>query len=222
MRLIVCFILTCCTSPALTQGNYGEFVVTGSNQYDENDYRRRYPYVKGYSPSFVGIVAGYNFLNSQEAELGLSYNMSSGLKKFGMTGGYQLIYRRAIEREQNAVDVELGVYGIVAMGMGVNYNFSKEGSAFGFKPFIGTSIYHFQLLYGYNFLRKEKQEWYQLNRHSLTLRYVIPLKASSETVYYPRPAPEYRNLQGMNKNHPLKNERYPSGCGYDNWNEFRY
>lgn len=215
MRLLFCFVLICYAASAYAQNYYDEFGLTGSEAYNENDYKRRYPYVKGYSPTFIGLVAGYNFLNPQEVELGLSYNMSSGLRKYGMTGGYQLLYRRAIEREQNTVDLEMGIYGIVALGIGTNYNFSNDGSAFGFKPFIGTSIYHFQLLYGYNFLRKKKQEWYQLNKHSLTLRYIIPVKASSETMYYPRPAPEYRNLQGLNKNHPLNHQRYPSGCGYD-------
>lgn len=221
MRTILFFMLFCQVTPSFAQGGY-YYEYSNTKDYDENDYKRRYPYIKGYAPPFLGLIAGYGFLKPQEVELGLAFNLSSGLVKYGMTGGYQLLYRRAIEREQNAVDLELGVYGIVAMGIGVNYNFSTDGSAFGFKPFIGTSIYHFQLLYGYNFIRKQKRDWYDLPKHSLTLRYVIPLKASKETEYYPRPVPNYRNLQGLNKNHPLKNEPYRGGYEYSEWNELEY
>lgn len=210
MRLILVFLLIGCVTSSFGQTYYSVRYLDYSN-YDENDYKRRYPYVKGYSPQFLGLVTGYRFLESQEVELGLMYNVISGPTDFGITGGYQLLYRRAIERKQNAIDLELGVYGVISAGIGVNYNFSNDGSAFGFKPFIGTSMYHFQLLYSYNFMRRKKQEWYELPRHGLTIRYVIPIKASKETEYYPLPVPNYRNLPGLNKDHPLKNETNPLG-----------
>jgi len=207
MRVILCFVFLLCLEPAFAQGEYySEYEYQTNYEQDESDYMRKYPYVKGYAPSFVGLVAGYNFLKAQEIEVGLAINYYEGLTHYGMTSGYQLIYKRSLEREQNAIDLELGVYGILSMGIGVNYNFSNDGSAFGFKPFIGTSIYHFQLLYGYNFLSKKKQQWYELPRHSLSIRYVLPLKASKETYYYLPDAPRYRNLRGLHKKHPLKNE----------------
>jgi len=215
MRLILCLVFLPFFTPTFAQSDYySEQHYSASYEYDEDDYKRKYPYVKGYAPAFVGLVVGYNFLKAQEVEIGLSYNLNEGRTRFGMTSGYQLIYKRSIEREQNAVDLEMGVYSILSIGIGVNYNFSNDISAFGFKPFIGTSIYHFQLLYGYNFLRKKKQEWYQLSRHSLSIRYVIPLKASKETYHYLPPAPHYRNLPGLHKKHPAEepnsgeNKRY--------------
>lgn len=207
MRVILYLVFLLCLETAFAQGRYySESEYPINYEQEESDYTRKYPYVKGYSPSFVGLVAGYNFLRGQEIEVGLALNSYEGHTKYGMTSGLQLIYKRALEREQNAIDLELGVYGVVSMGIGMNYNFSNDGSAFGFKPFVGTSIYHFQLLYGYNFLRKKKQQWYQLASHSLSIRYVLPLKANKRTYYYLPDAPRYRNLRGLQKKHPVKNE----------------
>lgn len=205
MRITLCLVFLYFIQPAFAQESYyTSYDYETDYDYDEADYERKYPYVKGYTPSFLGLIVGYNFLKAQEVEAGLTYSFNEGPTDFGLTAGYQLIYKRSLERELNAVDIEMGVYGLVSMGIGVNYNFSNDVSAFGFKPFIGTSIYHFQLLYGYNFLRKKKREWYQLSPHNLTIRYVIPLKASKETYYYLPPAPNYRNLRGLHKKHPAQ------------------
>ena len=206
MRIILCIIFLFGLNSAFAQMGYNsDYVYAENYEFNESDYKRKYPYVKGYAPSFVGLIAGYSFLKTKEVEIGVSYNFMEGLTDFGMTAGYQLLYRRSIERSQNAVDLEMGMYGVISMGIGMNYNFSNDGSAFGFKPFVGTSIYHFQFLYGYNFLRKKKQEWYQLSRHSLSIRYLIPLKASKQSYYYLPPAPNYQNLPGLHKKHPVKN-----------------
>lgn len=209
MRLILCFVFLCCLSPAFAQDRYySGYDYPMEYQYNEANYERKYPYAKGYSPFFLGFVGGYNFLKAQEIEAGLALNYYEGLTRFGMTTGYQLIYKRSLEREQNAIDLELGVYGVITAGFGVNYNFSNDVSAFGFKPFVGTSIYHFQLIYGFNFLRKKKQEWYQLPRHSLSIRYVIPLKANKHTYYDLPSLPSYQNLPGLHKKHPVKDPVY--------------
>jgi len=207
MRVILCLIFVVGFMDSYAQDRY--YYNSSPSYYDydysEEDYERKYPFAKGYTPAFFGLVVGYNVLKAQEVEAGFAMNFFEGLNDFGMTGGYQLLYKRSLERDRNAVDLEMGVYGLVSMGIGVNYNFSRDVSAVGFKPFIGTSIYHFQLLYGYNFLRKQKKEWYQLSSHSLSIRYVIPLKAGKQTHYYLPPAPNYGNLPGLHKNHPLKN-----------------
>jgi hypothetical protein len=208
MRVIISLLFLFSLSTSFAQDRY-YYSVDYDYSYDKEDYKRKYPYIKNYTPAFLGLVAGYNFLKAQEVEAGLTFNFVETTTSFGMTGGYQLLYRRSLERELNGIDFEMGIYGLVSMGMGVNYNFSNDVSAFGFKPFIGTSIYHFQLLYGYNFLRKKKQEWYQLSRHSLSIRYVIPLKASQQTYYYLPPAPSYGDLKGLNKKHPIQNSVNP-------------
>lgn len=211
MRIIVCFVflISAFASKAQDRYYYDDSYSNYNYTYDKTEFKRKYPFARNYTPAFLGLVVGYNFLKAQEVEAGLTYNFVETNTDFGMTGGYQLMYRRSLERELNAVDLEMGIYGLVSMGFGVNYNFSKDVSAFGFKPFIGTSIYHFQLLYGYNFLRKKKQEWYQLSQHSLSIRYVIPLKASKQTYFYLPPAPSYRNLKGLNRKHPIQNTTEP-------------
>ena len=207
MRVIICLVFLFVLNGSFAQEYYQPYYSYDYDYtYDKESYKRRYPYAKNYTPAFLGLVVGYNFLKAQEVEAGLTYNFVETTTEFGMTGGYQLLYRRSLEREFNALDFEMGIYGLVSLGMGVNYNFSNDVSAVGFKPFIGTSIYHFQLIYCYNFLRKKKQEWYQLPQHSLSIRYVIPLKADQRTYYYLPPAPIYGNLKGLNRNHPVQNE----------------
>lgn len=216
MRIILCLAFLLCLMDSHAQAGYYYSDYTGYSDYDynESDFELKYPYAKRNTPQFFGLVAGYNVLKAKEIEAGLVMNFFEGPNVFGMTAGYQLLYRRSLEYDRNAVDLDMGIYGLVSMGIGVNYNFSRDVSAVGFKPFIGTSIYHFQLLYGYNFLRKEKKEWFQLSSHSLSLRYLIPLKAAKRTYYYLPPAPTYNNLPGLHKNHPLKKEEYPRGKGY--------
>ena len=211
MRIIVSIVFIFLFSSSFAQYRHEYYTNKYDYSYNIDDYKPKYPYAKNYTPAFLGLVVGYNFLNAKEIEAGLTYNFVEMITDFGMTGGYQLLYRRSLERELNAIDFEMGVYGLLSMGLGVNYNFSDNVSSFGFKPVIGTSIYHFQLLYGYNFLRKKKQEWYQLPVHSLSIRYVLPLKASKQTYFYLPPAPHYNNLRGLNKNHPVHtapNNRY--------------
>ena len=173
-------------------------------EYNPDEYKRKYPYVKKYTPRFLGLVVGANLLNQQQVELGLTYNLVNLPTTYGMTGGYQLIYKRAIERDLNTVDLELGIYGLLSLGVGVNYTFSEEASVVGFKPLIGTSFYHVQVLYGYNCISKKKQEWYDLSRHSLSIRYVLPFKASKQTHYSLPDKPNYQNLPRLNDKHPVQ------------------
>ncbi|MFK7784556.1 MAG: hypothetical protein AB8B56_05565 [Crocinitomicaceae bacterium] len=217
MRAILCyvFLLTCANwsfaQDRYTSPYYYSLPSDYHYSYNAEDYKRKYPYAKNYSPAFLGLVLGYNVLKGREVEAGLAYNFVESTTDFGMTSGYQVIYKRSLERALNAVDVELGVYGLISGGIDVNYNFSSNVSAFGFKPFIGTSIYHFQVLYGYNFIRKKKQEWYNLPQHSLSIRYVLPLKANKQTNFYLPPAPAYQNLKGLSKKHPVQKRVYRRG-----------
>jgi len=217
MRAILCYVfLLTFVNLTFAQGWYYTDAYSSPSSdynysYSIDKYKRKYPYAKNYTPAFLGLVIGYNVLKGREVEAGLVYNFVENTTDFGMTAGYQLIYKRSLERELNAVDLELGVYGLVSGGIDVNYNFSSNVSAFGFKPFIGTSIYHFQILYGYNFIRKQKQEWYNLPQHSLSIRYVLPLKANKQTYFYLPPAPNYQNLKGLNKKHPVQKQVYRRG-----------
>ena len=212
LTLVFVFLFSFCAAFAQERSYYdGPYSGAYDYDYEVEDYRRKYPYARYYTPSFFGLIAGYNFLKAKEVELGVVYNLAETTTEFGMTGGYQLVYKRSLERDLNAVDLEMGVYGLISLGVGANYTFAENVSAFGFKPFVGTSIYHFQLLYGYNIVRKKKQEWYQLSRHSLSLRYVIPLKANKQTYYYLPPAPNYETLPGLHKKHPVQRPRYGHG-----------
>jgi hypothetical protein len=216
MRVFLCFVVLFSCSSSFAQDRYYArpyFPHAPNYDYSYNleEYTPKYPYAKNFTLPFIGLVAGYNVLKNQELELGLMWNFGEMRTDFGMMGGYQLMYRRSIERAVNAVDLEMGIYGLVSVGLGVNYNFSNDISAFGFKPVIGTSIYHFQVLYGYNFIRKKKQEWYNLPQHSLSIRYVLPLKAMKQTEFYLPPAPRYQYLKGLNKKHPLQRQANPRG-----------
>lgn len=217
MRFTILCALLCVVDLCQAQMDYDRYTppVDYDYEYNPDQYKPKYPYAKNYTPAFLGLVVGANVLNPQQVELGLAYNFVDFRTTFGMTGGYQMVYKRSLVRDLNAVDVELGIYGLVSLGLGVNYSFSNEISAVGFKPIIGTSMYHFQLLYGYNVVRKEKRDWYDLSRHSLSIRYVLPLKSSKNTYYSLPAAPNYQNLPGLNENHPVKDPRPVYEKGYN-------
>ena len=137
----------------------------------------KWPYIKNYTPPFIGAIVGYNFLQSQELEIGIMYNVAEaeGLGVGGMFGP-SILYRRSIDKNFNSIDFDLGFYTLLTFGAGINYNFNKDESIFGFRPFIGLNLYHIQLTYGFNILNHDKNELIGLNKHNLRIRIVIPLK----------------------------------------------
>jgi hypothetical protein len=136
-----------------------------------------WPYIRNYTPPFIGGIIGYNFLEDKELEFGIMYNLAEaiGLEVGGMFGP-SIVYKRSLHNNINSIDLDLGCYTLLALGVGVNYNFTENGNIFGFRPFIGINLFHIQITYGYNILNDSKNDSVGLAIHSLRMRMVLPVK----------------------------------------------
>ena len=135
----------------------------------------RFPYIGNYTPSFVATNVGYNFVQSQELEVGLLWNI--GETRGFSTGAYVgpgVLYRRSIDRNLNAISASFGQYSGFSFGCEVNYNWNSQNAIWGVKPFVGVSIHLFQIIYGYNILNDERNKDIRLRNHSLSFKMVIP------------------------------------------------
>ena len=139
--------------------------------------KAHWPYIKNKTPQLVGALVGYNFLQNHEMEIGTILNITESIgTTTGMMMGPSLLYRRSIDRNLNAVDFNLGFYWVLSCGLGVNYNFDdKKNHLTGVRPFIGITLYHIQLLYGYNFYNGKNNDMLKLKHAALTLRLAIPI-----------------------------------------------
>lgn len=140
----------------------------------------KWPYIKNRTPEFIGALVGYNFYADQNFEIGAIMNIADadGVPGavVGSIVGPSLSYKRYLLKNVNSINFDLGIYDYIAIGLGTNYTFSDEGESFwGFKPFIGLSVFHFQLTYGYNFFSEKNNRDMQLGHHNVTLRLAIPL-----------------------------------------------
>jgi hypothetical protein len=117
------------------------------------------------------------YVNNQTIEIGTAINLSDNYSYFkgGMTLGPSLTYKRYIEKSINAIEFDLGFYSLLTFGIGTNYNFSTTDDLLAFKPFIGTTFYHFQLTYGYNFFSDKRNDNFKLNHNCIKLRLMIPI-----------------------------------------------
>lgn len=135
----------------------------------------KWPYINGRTPPIIGLLVGYNFYKDPMIEIGTTINLSDNTGNKGVTFGPSLIYKRYINKNINAIDVDFGFYFPLTFGLGANYNFSSTDNMVGFKPFIGTTFAHFQLTYGYNFFSDKKNENLKLSHHCIKLSLTIPL-----------------------------------------------
>jgi len=142
---------------------------------DTTEYIQKYPYFKD-TPPLLGLIIGHDFLQPKQLAFGFMLNLSEsdGLKT-GMMFGPSLTYKRNFETTISTIDLDIGLYSPLVFGFGINSNFNETDHLLGFKPFIGTSFYHMQLTYGYNFFRNSKNEKLKLSYHSVQFKLVLPL-----------------------------------------------
>jgi len=126
-------------------------------------------------PKFVGLVVGYQGVRSSFYQMGLAVNFVEMLSLPGGMLGGQLLYKRHFSENIQSYSAEIGFYQIICGGINFNYHVQEERGTFGVKPFIGLSIYHIQLMFGYNVFRDKKNTITPLTHGSLELRYVIPI-----------------------------------------------
>ena len=151
---------------------------------DTTEYIRKYPYFKD-TPPLLGLILGYDFTRTNQFEFGFMLNLSeSDGTRTGVMIGPSLTYKRNFESNINSIDLDIGVYSPLVLGFGINSNFNETDHLLGFRPFIGTSFYHMQITYGYNFFRNKKNENLKLNHHSVQFKLVIPLTRLKSVEYW--------------------------------------
>jgi hypothetical protein len=139
----------------------------------------KWPYYGPYIPPWYGVVAGYEGWNLHCWEVGVAFhlaNFHSDNKKGQITGG-MLTYKQSFTGRLKTVELEAGFYTPFTIGVGLNENFYEGTATFGFRPFIGTSLWHIQLIAGYNFYSKRQTNISDLDHFTLKFRYVLPVRS---------------------------------------------
>lgn len=114
----------------------------------------RYPFFGKRVPPFLGMIVGYEGFANPCWETGIiiHYADFTGYHSFGPIIGFAITYKHSLKNSLHTIEGELGAYAPFSIGIGFNRNYYQGTKTFGFRPFIGTSWYHFQFLAGYNFL----------------------------------------------------------------------
>ena len=136
----------------------------------------KWPYFVNHHPPYVGLIGGYEGFNSNYWEVGLVFNIGHGYSsaKTGAISGMAMSYKQHFTQKTKAIEAEFGIYYLLSFGINFNFHFNSVDQTLGFKPFIGTSFYHFQFLWGYNFFSKSNAID-NLTHSTFKLRYSIPL-----------------------------------------------
>ncbi len=150
--------------------------ITDSLDVDLDTIPYKYPYLGSHVPPWFGIIGGYEGFRTDCWHAGIVFNLGEIYSEIGRgdLAGIILNYKRSFSGQLNTFEAELGIYTTLAFGFGFNQNFSDGSRTFGFRPFLGTSLWHFQVLAGYNFYSKN-QEIEELYHFTLQLRYTLPL-----------------------------------------------
>lgn len=137
-----------------------------------------YPYYGPRVPEYFGIVGGYEGFSHNCWEAGLVFNIGEIYSELGNTGpmaGIMLTYKRSLSGRLSTVEAEVGLYTQLAIGLGFNENFYEGTGTFGFRPFLGTNLWHFQIIAGYNFYSKNRADIAELDHFTVKIRYVLPI-----------------------------------------------
>ena len=138
-----------------------------------------YPYYGRRVPPFMGVVIGYEGIVSNVIcwEAGVIFHVPQYISDWssGPIIGGALTYKQSFSTRLKTIEAELGIYTPFSIGVGFNQNFYEGTRTFGFRPFLGTSWYHFQLLAGYNFYSKKQTFIGEMDQFTLKVRYAIPV-----------------------------------------------
>lgn len=148
--------------------------------FDSDTIPFHYPYMGPRVPSWVGIILGYEGVQTHCWETGIIFHLPEYYDRDGRARGVivggAVTYKQSFSNRLKTIEAEIGAYAPVSFGFGFNENFYLGTRTFGFRPFIGTSWYHFQLLAGYNFYSKKQADIAELDHLTLKIRYAIPIR----------------------------------------------
>ena len=154
------------------------FSLVSQAQLDTNKFiPSKWPYFGQNIPAYIGVIIGYEGFKSSYFETGINYNLAplTVYPSSGAFAGIQFLYRKNFIHNIQAFEIDIGIYSPVSLGVNFNYNFDGTNTTRGFKPFIGTSIYRLQIIYGYNIFSDKRNKIVPLNHSTLTVRYEIPV-----------------------------------------------
>lgn len=137
-----------------------------------------YPYYGPRIPEYFGVVGGYEGFSTNCWEAGFVFHIGefySSVSANGQIAGFMITYKRSFSGRLNTIEAEVGIYTPFAIGFGFNENFYEGSRTFGFRPFIGTSLWHFQAMAGYNFYSSKQSDIAELDHFTVKIRYVLPI-----------------------------------------------
>jgi hypothetical protein len=129
-------------------------------------------------PPFMGVVIGYEGLHNHCVEGGVVFHMLDVYNDklpVGNMVGFTLTYKHSLTNPLNTIEAEAGIYSPVCLGFGLSENFYSGTHTIGFRPFLGTAWFHLQILAGYNFYSKKRNDYAELDNFTVKIRYVIPI-----------------------------------------------
>lgn len=146
-------------------------------EFDTDTIAFHYPYFGTRIPPFFGIVGGYEGFNNPCWEAGVIFHMAdyNSDNAWGSVVGFAATFKKSLKNDLKTIEAEAGIYTPLSIGVGLNANFYQGTRTIGFRPFLGTSWYHLQILAGYNFFSKRQNDLAEIDHFALKIRYVIPV-----------------------------------------------
>lgn len=165
---VVCFMSHACTAQT-----------DSIEHFDSDTIPFHWPYMGKRIPPFLGVTGGINTRGDLFWEAGVMVHLAEYYDENHARGnilGGGLNYKQGLQGASlKTIELEGGIYTPFTLGIGFNENFYDGRATFGFRPFIGTSWYHFQLMVGYNCYSKRQTAIGELVHFEIKLRYVIPV-----------------------------------------------
>jgi len=176
-KFLVVFIVSLCT---VCSAQITDKAQIASDTMASDTVPFHYPYLGPRIPPWMGITIGYEGYQTNCWEAGLifhlpDYNDQSGHKRGVIVGG-AFTYKQSFSNRLKTIELEGGAYAPVSIGFGFNENFYGGSRIFGFRPFLGTSWFHLQILAGYNFYSKRTVDIADLDHFTIKVRYAIPVR----------------------------------------------
>ncbi len=188
--LVVCFVFPVLLCSAQVTNDNG--TPSDTLEFSTDTIPFHYPYYGTRIPPFMGIVVGYEGIRNHCWEVGLIFHMPEFNSDFATGGiiGFAATYKGSLTNDLRTIEAEAGIYCPLSIGVGVNGNFYQGTRTIGFRPFLGTSWYHFQFLAGYNFFSKKRNDLAEIDQFTLKIRYAIPVRRLYKDVT-PNPGNNY-------------------------------
>lgn len=154
----------------------------------------KYPYYGEIIPPYIGFIAGAEGAAYPSVVAGVAFNAFESYfpRKTGSMIGGALMFRynfpaaapdttgKGLDPETYlgnymGLKAEIGYYSVFSYGLGYDLFFADNHITHAATPFVGTSLYNFQILFSYSLYSWEKNRIGLIRPGRINLRYVIPL-----------------------------------------------